>query len=115
VDGDIQDDAVWRRFQARNVASQTLSLQRAGWYAKSVRPHVMWTFWLTLGSAIVGLILLAVLVAAGTGDSSTSSIWRLDDRFQGWSLPAAFPRERRQAGGLDRVPAGTLGGGGGVA
>jgi hypothetical protein len=67
VEGDLQDDAVFRSFIARQVATQTLSQQRAEWYARSTRLHVMVAFWLGMIGAIVGIILLAVLVASGSG------------------------------------------------
>jgi len=71
VEGNLQDEAVWRRFQAAHVSAQTLSAQRREWYARSVRLYVLWWFWLTVVGAVVGLILLAVLVAATNGDPSS--------------------------------------------
>src|SRR4051812_43417362 len=69
VDGDIHDEAVWRRFEARHMATQTLSLQRAEWYARSTRLHVLCWFYLTLIGAAVAVI---VMIAANSGDDPSS-------------------------------------------
>lgn len=65
----IDDEASYRRFMARNSASQTLSLQRTEWYARSVRLYIQFWFWLTLIGAVVGIILMIVLVNS-TGTST---------------------------------------------
>lgn len=54
VEGDLQDDVVFRRFVARQFATQTLSQQRAEWSVRSIRLHVMAAFWLGIAGAIVG-------------------------------------------------------------
>lgn len=59
---DMADEAVYRRFMARNAASQTLSMQRTEWYAKSLRMYVMIAFWIGAIGAVVGIILMIVLV-----------------------------------------------------
>lgn len=68
----IDDEASYRRFMARNSASQTLSLQRSEWYARSVRMYVMIWFWATVIGAVVAIILMIVLVNH-TGTSPTST------------------------------------------
>jgi hypothetical protein len=72
IKGDLQDDVVYRRFVARQLATQTLSQQRAEWYTRSIRIHVMAAFWIGAISAAITIILLIVMVSAGSSDDSTS-------------------------------------------
>jgi hypothetical protein len=71
LEGDLQNEVLWRRFMARQAASQTLSLQRTEWYARSVRLYVLWGFWLTVVGAVVGLVLLGILVASSGSEASS--------------------------------------------
>jgi hypothetical protein len=64
LEGDLQNEVLWRRFMARQAASQTLSLQRTEWDARSVRLHLLWWFRLTVIGAVVGIVLLGILVAS---------------------------------------------------
>jgi hypothetical protein len=70
LDGDLQNEVLWRRFMARQAASQTLSLQRTEWYARSVRLYVLWWFWLSVAGAVVAAIW--IVAAAGEAESSSS-------------------------------------------
>jgi hypothetical protein len=62
VEGDLADEETFRRFMARTAATQTISLQRTEWYARSVRMYVAIWFWVTLIGAIIAIILMIVLV-----------------------------------------------------
>ncbi len=64
LDGDLQNELLWRRFMARQAASQTLSLQRTEWYARSVRLYVLWWFWLSVVAAFIGFVWFLVAADA---------------------------------------------------
>ena len=69
LEGNLQDEVLWRRFMARQAASQTLSLQRTEWYARSVRLYVLWWFWLS----VVGAFVVAIWIVDAAGEVESSS------------------------------------------
>lgn len=71
VEGDLGDEETFRRFMARNAATQTISLQRTEWYARSVRMYVTIWFWATVIGLVVGIILMIVAIN-DLGSASTS-------------------------------------------
>src|SRR3712207_637547 len=72
VEGALEDDAVFRRFVARHLATQTLSQQRAEWYARSTRLHFMAAFWIGAICAVITVILLIVLTNSLSPEESSS-------------------------------------------
>ena len=75
VEGQLDDDGAYRLFMARHAASQTLSMQRTEWYTKSIRAHVLAAFWLGMGSAVIGIILLIVLVNSTGSSDPTGGLY----------------------------------------
>jgi hypothetical protein len=64
LEGDLADEVLFRRFMARQAASQTLAAQRTEWYARSVRLYVLWWFWLSVVGAFIGFIWFLVAADA---------------------------------------------------